>query len=58
MYRCLKVDFSCDKNNLDKSFACNRISAQIWNKCLDLANNYRTENNGAWISKTQLHDIN
>ena len=54
MYRCLKVDFFCDKNNLDKLFACNRISAQIWNHCLDLANNYRTENEGAWISKANL----
>lgn len=54
MYKCLKVDFSCDRNNLDKLFACNRISAQIWNQCLDLANTYRVENNGAWISKTQL----
>ena len=41
MIRCLKADFKTSKENLDKLFACNRISAMIWNKCLQLSKEYR-----------------
>lgn len=35
-------------------FACNKISAMIWNKILDLQREYRANNNGKWISKGEL----
>ena len=35
-------------------FACNKISAMIWNKILDLQHEYRKNNNGKWISKAEL----
>ena len=54
MIRCLTTDFNASKDNLDKLFACNRISAMIWNKCLELARNYRLDNDGAWIQKGDL----
>ncbi len=54
MIRCLKTDFYADKENLDKLFACNRISAMIWNKCLDLAREYRLTNDNKWIPKSNL----
>lgn len=54
MIRCLKTDFKTSKENLDKLFACNRISAMVWNKCLDLAKRYRIVNDGAWIQKGDL----
>lgn len=54
MIRCLKTDFKVSKENLNKLFACNRISAMIWNKCLDLAKEYREINDGAWIQNGEL----
>lgn len=50
MIHCLKADFKTSKKNLDKLFACNRISAMIWNKCLQLSKEYREANEGKWIS--------
>lgn len=38
-------------------FACNRISALVWNRCIDLASEYRKNNDGAWISLGQLQAI-
>lgn len=54
MIRCLKTDFKTSCEELDRLFACNRISALIWNKCLDVAREYRLANDGAWISKGDL----
>ena len=54
MVRCMKTDFIATSHEIDRLFACNRISAMIWNKVLDLAKTYRKANNGAWISQTQL----
>ena len=54
MIRCLKTDFKTSCEELDRLFACNRISALIWNKCLDVAREYRLSNDGAWISKGDL----
>ena len=54
MIRCLKTDFKTSCEELDRLFACNRISALIWNKCLDMAREYRLSNDGAWISNSEL----
>jgi len=54
MIRCLKTDFKTSCEELDRLFACNRISALIWNKCLDIAREYRLSNGGAWISNSEL----
>ena len=40
MIRCLKTAFKTSKNNLNRLYECNRISAQIWNDCLDIAKQY------------------
>ena len=54
MIRCIKTEFYVSKEDLEKLFACNRISAMIWNKCLELAKDYRKANGGKWISKGKL----
>lgn len=54
MMRCIKAEFYVSKEDLEKLFACNRISAMIWNKCLELAKEYRKANDGKWISAGKL----
>lgn len=54
MIRCVKTAFQTSKADLERLFACNRISADIWNQCLILAKNYSLEHNGKWIGKTEL----
>jgi putative transposase len=54
MIRCIKTEFRTTKENLDRLFACNRISAEIWNECLATAKNYSLNNEGKWISQSQL----
>lgn len=54
MIRCIKTEFYVSKEDLERLFACNRISAMVWNKCLCLAKEYRRANDGKWISKGML----
>ena len=56
MKRTLKTDFKCSRENLDKLFACNRISAMVYNKVLDLQKEYRKNHNGEWISDKKLFE--
>lgn len=54
MIHCIKTEFYVSKENLEKLFACNRISAMVWNKCLELAKEYRKADGGKWISTGKL----
>jgi putative transposase len=54
MIRCIKTEFRTTKENLDRLFACNRISAENWNECLATAKHYSLNNEGKWISQSQL----
>ncbi|MBB6669441.1 RNA-guided endonuclease InsQ/TnpB family protein [Cohnella nanjingensis] len=54
MIRCVKTAFQTSKADLERLFACNRISAEIWNRCLSIAKNYSVQHDGKWIGKTVL----
>ena len=54
MIRCLHSIFYTSKDDLNRLFACNRISALIWNKVLDLSKFYRIVTNGKWITESDL----
>jgi len=54
MIRCLHSSFHTSKDDLNRLFACNRISALIWNKILDLSKFYRIITNGKWITESDL----
>ena len=54
MIRVIKTNFSATKETIDLLFACNRISAQIWNESLRIAKEYALTNNGDWINQTEL----
>ena len=56
MKRTIKTDFKCSRENLDKLFACNRISAMVYNKVLDLQKEYRKAHKGEWISDKELFE--
>lgn len=52
--RVYKPNFRTSKDNLNRLYACNRISAQIWNKCLELAKEHYTKT-GEWIDRKAFH---
>ena len=52
--RVLKSRFHASKGNLDRLFTCNRISAQVYNDCLNLAKAYFLQT-GNWIDRSTLH---
>ena len=54
MIRVIKTNFSATKEIIDQLFACNRISAQIWNESLRIAKEYALANNGEWINQSKL----
>ena len=56
MKRTIKTDFKCSRENLDKLFACNRISAMVYNKVLELQKEYRKAHDGEWISDKELFE--
>ncbi len=52
--RVLKTSFFASSCGIEKLFACNRTSAQIWNDCLALAKDHHKQT-GKLISKSDLH---
>ena len=50
----IQTSFTATPEDIDRLFACNRISAMIWNKVLELAKEYALANNGKWAGKTYL----
>lgn len=51
--KCLKTEFYTGKSDLNRLFECNRISASIWNECLNISKEYFKTNN-KWINQTEL----
>lgn len=54
MIKCKKIKFKANKENLDKLFQCNKLSAEVWNNTLTIAKCYSLNNGGKWINKTLL----
>jgi len=54
MVRCHKTSFYATQSDIDKLFSCNRISAEIWNSCLDASKAYHLSNGGKWINRSEL----
>ncbi|AHM56962.1 transposase GSA [Peptoclostridium acidaminophilum DSM 3953] len=54
MIRCHKTSFYATKSDIDRLFACNRLSAEIWNACLAVSKSYSLANGGKWIGKSLL----
>lgn len=53
MYRGKRVYFTASKETIRQLVECNRISAQIWNDCLDIAKQYYLVHK-KWIGQTEL----
>ena len=53
MIRVHKTTFCTSKADLDRLFACNRVSAGVWNDCLEIARAYHQQH-GKWIGKSDL----
>lgn len=52
----LKTTFTASSEDIDRLFACNRISAMIWNETLRLAKEYSLSNGGKWAGKSYLQE--
>jgi putative transposase len=53
MIRSKRVYIRASVKELDRLYACNRESAEVWNDCLSLSKDYHIEQ-GKWISKSSL----
>lgn len=58
MKRAIKSRFKCNRFNLNLLFACNRISALVWNKILDLQKTDRLSKNDLQKALKGLYPIN
>ncbi|CDX00547.1 hypothetical protein SDC9_09234 [bioreactor metagenome] len=52
--RVYKLNFRTSRDNLNRLYACNRVSAQIWNQCLELAKDHYKKTN-TWLNRKELH---
>lgn len=57
MLRAVKTTFKATKKNINKLFEANKVSAQVWNDILQLSKDYAIQNNGKWISKSELQKL-
>ena len=53
MIRVMQTSFYANKGDVDRLFACNRVSGQVWNATLDSAKQYG-QATGRWIGKSEL----
>ncbi|BBM85344.1 RNA-guided endonuclease InsQ/TnpB family protein [Candidatus Uabimicrobium amorphum] len=53
MLKVKKINFRTNKSDLQRLFDCNRISAKVYNDCLQISKNY-SKQTGKWITKTEL----
>ena len=58
MKRTIKTDFKCNRKNLNRLFACNRISALVWNKILELQHTLRRSKGNLQKELKGLYPIN
>ncbi|MFZ3170665.1 MAG: transposase [Carboxydocellales bacterium] len=56
MMRVIKSTFRTSKTDLERLFACNRESANVWNDCLAYAKDCHKQT-GKWISKKELQAL-
>ena len=54
MIRTVKTKFRASKATINQLFLLNELSAQVYNDCLGISNNYRKAHSGAWIGKKDL----
>ena len=55
-YKTQIVPVKCNKQNLDYLFQCNKLSAKVWNLCLELDKKYQ-EQHGKSINRTELQKL-
>lgn len=53
MICCLKTSFYASRETLDQLFACNRVSAEVWNRCLEVSKETHLKT-GKWVTKSEL----
>lgn len=58
MKRTIKTYFNCSRESLNRLFACNRISALVWNKILDLQREKLRSKNDLQKALKGLYPIN
>jgi len=51
-----KTTFRTSKIDLERLFACNRVSAQVWNNCLGHDKNHHRQT-GRWINLSELQQL-
>ncbi len=50
----IKTNFTAIPEDIERLFACNRISGMIWNKVLQIAKDYSLTHDGKWAGITYL----
>jgi putative transposase len=57
MYKTLIIPIKCSKQDYQYLLNCNKLSAEVWNLCLKIDQEYREQNNGDWIDRNKLQKL-
>ncbi|MEM4995038.1 transposase [Priestia sp. SB1] len=53
-YKTITVPVKCSKGDYTYLSNCNKLSAQVWNKIIELEKEFRNTNDGKWIGRSHL----
>lgn len=57
IYKTITIPLKCSKSDREYLNNCNKLSAEVWNKTLEIAEQYREQNDGKWIQRNELQKL-
>jgi putative transposase len=57
IYKTVIVPVKCSKEDYEYLLNCNKLSAEVWNLCLKINEEYRKQNNGKLIQRNELQKL-
>lgn len=54
LYKTICVPIKCSNQDYEYLSSLNRISAEVWNKIIEIEKSYRETNDGKWINRSEL----
>ncbi|WP_425203582.1 RNA-guided endonuclease InsQ/TnpB family protein [Priestia megaterium] len=54
IYKTMTVPVKCSRSDYEYLSNCNKLSAQVWNRIIELEKEFRNNNDGKWIGRSKL----
>lgn len=54
VYKTIDIPVSCSRKDYLYLMSCNRLSAEVWNKVVEIDKQHKQQNEGKWMNRSQL----